>query len=80
MDAFVRLVAMVIPPFLSHPNRREHSMVCIPQNDLGSEVNGMCLCDLLSDQCALVLIVVALILIWYFNSCQNCGGHSGYVC
>ncbi|MBQ4623700.1 MAG: hypothetical protein IKM13_02650 [Clostridia bacterium] len=55
-------------------------MVCIPQNNLGSEVNGMCLCELLSDQCTLVLIVVALILIWYFNCCQNCGGHNGYVC
>lgn len=40
----------------------------------------MCLCELFSDQCTLVLIVVALILIWYFNCCQNCGGHNGCIC
>ncbi|MBO4406454.1 MAG: hypothetical protein J5849_02030 [Clostridia bacterium] len=36
----------------------------------------MCLCNLFNDSSTLFLLIAALILIWYFSSCQNGGAGS----
>ena len=38
----------------------------------------MCLCELASDQTTMLLIIVALVLIWYFSSCGSSAGVPAY--
>ncbi|MBR0144934.1 MAG: hypothetical protein IJM21_12260 [Clostridia bacterium] len=45
---------------------------------------SMCLCNLFNDSTTLFLLIAALILIWYFSTCQNgctpCQGQPGQGC